>query len=1012
MAAHETDLQVCSFRAVANDRSQDRGTDHMSSAESHRQTRNLIIAAIAAVLVLVATLFLFMSANTDRIVTQNGQYLESSAGQTARRVDDVLTSSLKNIQTAAAIYEQSLTGPNVDPEEAVNVLDLSQFDHTFFITVDGIAYNRDGRTAEATGRQYYTEGVKGESGTCFIDNAIFDGQNVVAFYAPVTYEGQVVGVMVSVYREDTLTDLMTTQFYGDPTPTYLCLADGTIIAKAGSPDEDAANIDEVFSAHELEGISLSTLDSDIASGNTASFTYHTSEGMGNTYLMKLPTYDWVLVRSFPPAITNGMISRANLSGGIVVAGVAVAAVIVVGVLMAQARRKNKELLLERQEATRIIDASTNLFNSLVSVDLVRGTYEYLKNDDDQETLPSNGTYAQLRAYLESIAAGGEEEADALVFLDPSAVREALRPGTPFIQQEWKAQRNGAACWYQVSTLCLARDAEGDPTDVLVTVQDVTEVKEQEIASRVALEDAFQAAEHASQAKSDFLNSMSHDIRTPMNSIMGLTAIAGMHVNDPERVRECLGNITSASKHLLGLINEVLDMAKIESGTIGLSEEPFDLPESVENLITIMNPQIAAKSQNLDVQLVDIKHEHVIGDPTRLQQVFVNIMGNSIKFTPEGGSIGLRITELESRIPGSGCYEFVFSDTGCGMSPEFLKTVFEPFTRANDSRTTKVEGTGLGMAIVKSVVTLMSGSIDVDSVEGEGTTFTVVVHLKLRDGAREDLSDLEGIRVLVVDDDPVACEGACILLDDIGMRSAFELSGQAGIDAVQHACEGSDPFRAVILDWRMPEMSGLEAAKRIREVAGENVPIIILSAYDWSMIEQEAREVGVDAFISKPLFRSRLVQVMKELLTGEVKTIIDEKAMLEGLTYEGRRVLLTEDNMMAAAIAEELIGMTGADVEHAENGKLALDMLLERDPGYYDIVLMDIQMPVMNGYEAATAIRAEAGGRPDLGDIPIVALSADAFAEDIRHAHASGMNDHMSKPLEIETLVRMLQKWMK
>ena len=262
-------------------------------------------------------------------------------------------------------------------------------------------------------------------------------------------------------------------------------------------------------------------------------------------------------------------------------------------------------------------------------------------------------------------------------------------------------------------------------------------------------------------------------------------------------------------------------------------------------------------------------------------------------------------------------------------------------------------------------------------------------------------------MLVVDDDPVACEGACLLLNDIGMRPSFELSGQAGIDAVAGANSSDDPFRAVILDWRMPEMSGLETAKRIREVTGENVPII-----DWSMIEQEAREVGVDAFISKPLFRSRLVQVLKELLTGEVKDIIDEKAMLEGLTYEGRRVLLTEDNMMAAAIAEELIGMTGAAVEHAENGKLALNMLLEHDPGYYDIVLMDIQMPVMNGYEAATAIRAESGGRPDLADIPIVALSADAFAEDIRHAHASGMNDHMSKPLEIETLVRMLQKWMR
>ena len=983
----------------------------MSSAETRRQTRNLIIAALVAVAVLIGSLFLFTNANTDRIVAQNSQYLESSSGQTARRVDDVFTTSLRTVQTAASIYESTLTNGTVDPEEAVNVLDLSQFDHTFFITPDGIAYNRDGRTAEAFDRYYYTAGIAGESGMCFIDNAIFDGQNVVAFFAPVHYEGQVAGVMVSVYREDTLTDLMTTQFYGDSTPTYLCLPDGTIISQAPATEDDPTNIDEVFSSHELDGITLSDLDSDIASGNTASFTYRTPEGVGNTYMMKLPSYDWVLVRSFPASITNGMISKANISGTIVIAGVLIAAAVVVGVLMAQARRKNIELLLERQEATRIIDASTNLFNSLVSVDLVHGTYEYLKNEDNQELLPSRGTYDQLCTYLKNVSASDAED-NQLVLLDTEAVKAALAPGTPFIQQDWKVNHGGEVRWHQVSTLSLARNAAGEPTDVLVTVQDVTDAKEQEIASRQALEDAFQAAEHASQAKSDFLNSMSHDIRTPMNSIMGLTAIAGMHVNDPERVRECLGNITSASKHLLGLINEVLDMAKIESGTIGLSEEPFDLPESIENLITIMNPQIAAKGQILDVQLVDIKHEHVIGDPTRLQQVFVNIMGNSIKFTPEGGTIGLRITELQSRIPGSGCYEFVFSDTGCGMSPEFLKTVFDPFTRANDSRTTKVEGTGLGMAIVKSVVTLMSGSIDVASVEGEGTTFTVVVHLKLRDGEREDLSDLEGIRVLVVDDDPVACEGACILLDDIGMRSAYELSGQAGIDAVVTADTSDDPFRAVILDWRMPEMSGLEAAKRIREVTGENVPIIILSAYDWSMIEQEAREVGVDAFISKPLFRSRLVQVMKELLTGEVRTIIDEKAMLEGLTYEGRRVLLTEDNMMAAAIAEELIGMTGAAVEHAENGKLALDMLLERDPGYYDIVLMDIQMPVMNGYEAATAIRAEAGGRPDLGDIPIVALSADAFAEDIRHAHASGMNDHMSKPLEIETLVRMLQKWMR
>ncbi len=478
------------------------------------------------------------------------------------------------------------------------------------------------------------------------------------------------------------------------------------------------------------------------------------------------------------------------------------------------------------------------------------------------------------------------------------------------------------------------------------------------------------------------------------------------------MRECLTNITSASRHLLGLINEVLDMAKIESGTIGLSEEAFELSETVERLITIINPQIAAKNQELKVDLVDIKHEHVIGDPTRLQQVFVNIMGNAIKFTPEGGEIGLRITELPSRIPDSGCYEFIFSDTGCGMSPEFVKTVFDPFTRANDSRTTKVEGTGLGMAIVKSVVNMMNGDIEVESVEGEGTTFTVTVHLKLRDGAKEDLSELEGMRVLVVDDDLIACEGACLLLDDMGMRSEFVMSGKEGIEAVVKAEREGNPYNAVILDWRMPEMSGLETAKRIREVAVDQMPIIILSGYDWSIIEQEAREVGVDAFISKPLFRSRLVQVMKELISGEVKSISDEQVMLEELQFRGRRILLTEDNMMAATIAQELLELTGADVDHAENGKLAVDALLNHDPGHYDIVLMDIQMPVMNGYEAATAIREAAAERPDMGEIPIIALSADAFAEDVKRTRSVGMNDHMAKPLEIDTLVRMLKKWVK
>lgn len=981
----------------------------MESTKPKNKTRNLIITVCAAVVVVVVALVVFMNVNTQRIIDQNTQYLETSTNQTVRRVNDTFASSLQSVQTAAVVYGDAISDEGFNPRTAATILDNAQFDHTFFIDAQGTAYNNDGTTADATDREYYIEGVQGKSGMCYVDSTIFDGQNAVVFYAPVVLDNEVIGIMASVLREESLTEVMTTEFYGHSTPTYLCERNGTMVAMAGSVKPDARNIDEIFIARGLNEEQLAALDVDIEEGNTVSFTYDTSEGTGNTFVTKLPDFDWMLVRSFPASITNEMLLRANTSGFILVGGVLLAAIVVIVVLTMQARRENQELLLERQEATRIIDASTNLFDSLFTVDLEKHTYEFLKNDSQQKSIPPRGNASDLRQFFDKVIDKNSLSTDAHEKFDKDNIASILTPGVRFIQEEWRTNDRENPCWYQASILCLARDAQGKPTSVLVAIQDVTDAKAEELRAHIALEDAFKAAEHASQAKSDFLNSMSHDIRTPMNSIMGLTAIAGMHVNDPERVRECLTNITSASRHLLGLINEVLDMAKIESGSIDLAEEPFDLSESIENLITMMNPQIAAKHQELKVELVDIKHEHVLGDSTRLQQVFVNIMGNSVKFTPEGGMIGLRITELPSSIQSSACYEFVFSDTGCGMSEEFMKRLFEPFSRANDSRTTKVEGTGLGMAIVKSVVSLMSGTIDVESKEGEGTTFTVMVHMKLRDAEQEDLSDLEGIPVLVVDDDEVACEGACILLDDIGMKSEFRLSGPAGIEAVRNRLD-NDPYRVVILDWRMPGMSGLEAAKHIREATNEAVPIIILSAYDWSMIEQEARQVGVDAFISKPLFRSRLVQVMKELLVGEMKSVIDEKAMLEELAFQGKRVLLTEDNPMAAEIARELVEMTGAAVEHAENGKLALDMLLAHEPGYYDIVLMDIQMPVMNGHEAAAAIRAQADKRPDMGQIPIVALSADAFAEDVRHARSAGMNDHMSKPLEIETLVRMLKKW--
>ncbi len=975
-----------------------------------RQLTGRVAAAVGALAIVLVALFLFMNANTDRILAQNDQYLAGSTQQTARRVDDLLTNALSSIQSAAAVYEESLGTADVDPQQVLQHTHSTQFDYFFFTAPDGTAYTEDGRVANASGREYYQEGMRNESGICAVEDSAFDGTNIVIFYAPLHYQGQVVGIISGVYMESTLTSYITTYFFGEQTTTYLCDRTGGIVARSSVFEVKAANAFDVYDPNDLNNISLGELEQAFELGESVSFRYTSSSGQGSAYLMQLPSYDWMLLRTFPESITNTMLLNANRAGIILVAGVAVAAALFIVVLVLQARRQRRQLLLERQDATRIIDASTNLFSRLLSVDLVNDGYEYLKSDERVEGLPVQGSYRELRQrWLDTVASQDVETVQRAT--DPNTLRAELVPGVPFYQYEYRSERDGAEAWMQVSALCLARDGAGTPTDILVAVQDVTEAKAQELANRHALEEAFRAAEHASQAKSDFLNSMSHDIRTPMNSIMGMTAIASMHVDDTERVRECLGNITSASRHLLGLINEVLDMAKIESGSISLSEEAFDIPETVENLLAMVNPQISAKGQNLKVELAGIQHEHVVGDPTRLQQVFVNIMGNAIKFTPEGGTITFKIRELPSRIPDSGCYEFVFSDTGCGMSPEFMERLFEPFTRANDSRVTNIEGTGLGMSIVKSVVSLMNGDIDVESELDAGTTFTVTVHLKLRDGADEDLSDLAGVKVLVVDDDEVACEGACALLDDIGMQASWRTSGPEGVEAVRAADAESQPFQAVILDWRMPGMSGLEAARAIREAVRGNIPIIILSGYDWSMIEQEAREAGVDAFISKPLFRSRLIQVMKELVQGEAHDPDSEMTLLEDCAFDGRRILLTEDNPMAAEIAREILELTGAVVDHAQNGKVALDMLTESGPGTYDLVLMDIQMPVMNGYEATAAIREAGEERPDLAQIPIIALSADAFAEDVKHAGAAGMNAHLSKPLEIVPLARTLREWM-
>lgn len=539
--------------------------------------------------------------------------------------------------------------------------------------------------------------------------------------------------------------------------------------------------------------------------------------------------------------------------------------------------------------------------------------------------------------------------------------------------------------------------------------DVSQEKKAEIESHKALKDAYRAAENASRAKTEFLSNMSHDIRTPMNAIVGLTAIAGANIESQDRVVECLGKITKSSRHLLGLINEVLDMARIESGRMSLAEEDFSLPELVDNLLTLTKPAIDEHKHQLEVHVEHIEHEAVCGDSLRIQQVFVNLMSNAVKYTPDGGNITLTIKEKPNGFSELGCYEFSIEDNGIGMTPEFQKIMFEPFSRADDHRTTKVQGTGLGMAIARNIVNLMNGDIQVESAPNKGTKITVTVYLKLQENEKEQEKELLDLPVLVVDDDKTCCESTVATLQEIGIAGEWVLTGKEAVErcAARHKT-GRDYF-AVILDWKMPEMDGIATARRIRECVGEDVTIIILTSFDFSEIEEEARAVGVNAFMAKPLFRSRLTATLRQFTSGKKEK--NARNYLEDFAkenYAGKRILLVEDNALNREIATEIIGMTGVTIDIAENGKIAVEKVMEAPEKWYDLIFMDIQMPIMNGYEATAAIRALAGSR---GKVPIIAMTANAFAEDVQLAKNTGMNEHIAKPLDLNKLNDVLKQWL-
>ena len=576
------------------------------------------------------------------------------------------------------------------------------------------------------------------------------------------------------------------------------------------------------------------------------------------------------------------------------------------------------------------------------------------------------------------------------------------------QQEWDFeyvhQKTGEQRWFHI--IAMGSEVNGKKKYILVMSDRTVDKKMNQ-----ALYEAVRAAETANRAKSTFLSNMSHDIRTPMNAVIGFTTLAVSNIDNKEKVRDYLGKILSSSNHLLSLINDVLDMSRIESGKIHLEETEVSLSDMLHDLKTIISGHIYAKQLELYMDAMDVTDEDVYCDKTRLNQVLLNLLSNAIKFTPAGGTVSVRLKQFPGTKKGSGLYEIRVKDSGIGMSQEFIQRIFSPFERERTSTVSRTQGTGLGMAITKNIVDMMGGTIEVRTEQGKGTEFIVRLPLRIQSEQRsiEKIAELEDLKALVVDDDFNTCDSVTKMLVKVGMRSEWTLSGKEAVLRARQSMELGDAFHAYIIDWRLPDMNGIEVTRQIRSL-GDDTPIIILTAYDWSDIEVEARAAGVNAFCAKPLFmsdiRETLMTAIGQKQTGAENCILPET----GSDFRGRCILLVEDNELNREIAEEILKQYGFLVDIAENGAVAVEKVKNSAPGTYDLVLMDIQMPVMNGYEATEQIRALED--PALAQIRILAMTANAFDEDRKQALKCGMDGFLSKPIVMEELICTLQNNMK
>ena len=971
--------------------------NHAARRKNRAAEKRLQVVTFGGLLlVVILAVFQYFQFVTRTVYDESVSHLREITHQSDNMLRELANKNLTYLHMWSA-YLQTAS----DEQEIRNYIQEAQADagflHFYFLSPNGNYKMVSGETGYLGLRDSLEDSI--QQGTDMIMNATLPGSpQMLLFASPKaqgSYQGFEYDAIAIAYENRDIVDALDISTFNGNAKSYVVHPDGRIVIDHSFESwGNAYNFFGILRTHSnLSEDEILALSASFKAGQTGALMANL-DGK-NYYLVyeKSDIQDWIFLGLVQADIVNAGMNTLQFStillvGGVMLGIAAFAANLIIQRGKLNLRKKDTEILYRDELFQKL---SLNVDDVFLMLDAKTYQADYISPNAERLL---GITEAEIRRDVRVLGKLHPEDSGKN-YLEGIQVHEQLDRDFEYIHQQ-----TGESRWFH--TVAMGSEIIGKKKYILVMSDRSADRKMNQ-----ALAEAVHVAETASKAKSTFLSNMSHDIRTPMNAIIGFTTLALSNIDNTQRVRDYLGKILSSSNHLLSLINDILDMSRIESGKIHLEETAVSLSDVLHDMKTIISGQIHAKQLELYMDAMDVANEDVYCDKTRLNQVLLNLLSNAVKFTPAGGTISVRLKQLPEAVKGRALYEIRVKDNGIGMSPEFAQKIFSPFERERTSTVSKIQGTGLGMAITKNIVEMMGGTIEVQTEQGKGTEFIVRLPFRIQSETHrvEKIAALEGLKALVVDDDFNTCDSVTKMLVKVGMRSEWTLSGREAVLRARQSMELGDAFHAYIIDWRLPDMNGIEVTRQIRSL-GDDTPIIILTAYDWADIEAEAKAAGVTAFCAKPLFMSDIRQTLMTAI-GQTQAEAEHPILpTASPDFKGKRILLVEDNELNREIAAEILNEYGFLVDSAENGAVAVERVKNSAPGDYDLVLMDVQMPIMNGYEATKQIRAL--DNPGLAGITILAMTANAFDEDRKEALKCGMNGFLSKPIIMDELICALQ----